>query len=96
MLILLYSKVDLYEMTIDFPLRMTRLNASITQQLFQSHQFFPNNFMSIQIRLNTETLQSAKGNRDLSCCLNWVLFLTVAVWLFGIMIFVVSPNSKFI
>ena len=51
--------------------------------------------MSIQIQLQyTETLQSKGGNRDLSYCLNWALFLTVVMWLFGIMFFVVLSDSK--
>ena len=54
--------------------------------------------MTIKILLhNTETLQSAKGNHDLSYCLNWVLFLTVVLWLSGIMFFVVATDdSKYI
>ena len=43
---------------------------------------------------NTETLKSAKGNRDLSYRLNWVLFLTVVLWLSGIMFFVVATEDS--
>merc|ERR1711983_764892 len=38
--------------------------------------------------------QLKKGNHDLLHYLNWILFLTVMLWLSGIMIFVVSSNQQ--
>ena len=98
-----HRKLSLKDAAAYFTMRWRGYSAKVSFVYFSSSVKGKTSFMLVhqKIQLSSNSVehnhishQLKKGNHDLLHYLNWILFLTVMLWLSGIMIFVVSSNQQ--